>query len=183
MRRFASFLLIGFALTAGATETWRWKDANGAVHYSDRPVPGAERIDIRPAPKPGSVAPPAVNSGTANNSQGEPASVPYTSCAFTSPTNDQVFNAVNTVSASLQLEPALQADHRVQVFLNGRAYAEWPEGLLYYTLTNLYRGSYTLGARVLDADGKAVCTGSSITYHVRQPSVLAPLRQQPTPRR
>jgi hypothetical protein len=42
MRQIATFLLFGVALTAGAAEIWRWKDANGVVHYSDNPVPGAK---------------------------------------------------------------------------------------------------------------------------------------------
>ncbi|MFM1886147.1 MAG: hypothetical protein RL026_1304 [Pseudomonadota bacterium] len=33
----------GFA-TAAATDVYRWRDAQGAWHYSDTPVPGAERI-------------------------------------------------------------------------------------------------------------------------------------------
>ena len=43
-------------MLAAAAETWRWKDANGVVHYSDRPVPGAERVSVV-APKPSSSPP------------------------------------------------------------------------------------------------------------------------------
>jgi hypothetical protein len=181
MRQLASFLLFGFALVANASETWRWKDANG-VHYSDRPVPGAELVHTAPS-KPGSPAVAATASApTSFSSPQEQATaatstVRYTSCAVSSPANDEVFNAVNAVSASLQFEPALQEGHRVQVFLNGRVYVDWPEGVVNYTLQNLFRGSYALGARIIDATGRPVCTTPSITFHVRQPSVLSPGRR------
>ena len=29
-----------------AADTWRWVDENGIVHYSDRPAPGAERVQL-----------------------------------------------------------------------------------------------------------------------------------------
>jgi hypothetical protein len=184
MRKLASFLFIGFALTAGAAETWRWKDANGVVHYSDRPEPGAERVDIVLASKTTGNAPTAA-SGTANQNgtQNDVVSIPYTKCVIASPDKDQVFNAVNTVPATVQLEPELQNGHRLQVMLNGRIYTDWPEGVMNYTLSNLYRGSYTLTARVLDANGATVCTGATITFHVRLPSLLAPARPQQNPRK
>jgi hypothetical protein len=166
-----------FPLLAGGAEMWRWKDANGVVHYSDRPVPGAERIEVQPSVTTGSA--PATAAASASNVQPPPATVSYTRCAITSPANDQVFNAVNSVTASVEVEPALQGEHRLQIILNGRAYAEWPDGVLTYTLMDLYRGSYVLSVRVVDADGRQLCRGESSTFHVRQPSVQAP---RPRPR-
>ena len=174
MRQLTALLLLGFPLLAGSAEMWRWKDANGVVHYSDRPVEGAERIEVRPSAMTGSVATPAPAPVAAADLV---AVVPYTRCAITAPTNDQVFNAVSSVPAALELEPALQPEHRVQVFLNGREYTEWPAGTLSYTFLNLYRGSYALSVRIVNADNKMLCLGDSITFHVRQPSVLAPARR------
>ena len=45
-------LLLGclFALSSQAQETkralWTWTDANGVTHFSDRPVPGARKVEI-----------------------------------------------------------------------------------------------------------------------------------------
>src|SRR5512139_843458 len=98
MRQIAALLSMLIALSAGATELWRWKDADGVVHYSDRPVQGAERIDVRSTqkstgeftPKPAApAAPPA------------PPAVNYTRCIVSSPSNDQVFNAVSAVDVAL----------------------------------------------------------------------------------
>lgn len=40
-------LLAGVAATGCAGEVYRWRDDRGQVHYSDRPVPGADRIAIQ----------------------------------------------------------------------------------------------------------------------------------------
>lgn len=41
------------ATTAAAAEIWRYKDANGNWQFTDRPVPGAEKVATpsRPAPR------------------------------------------------------------------------------------------------------------------------------------
>lgn len=163
------------ALSASAAELWRWKDADGVVHYSDRPVQGAERIEVLSKQKStGEFTPEATRS-----TPPPPAEVKFTRCEVTSPANDQVFNNINTVNVSIAVEPGLQGRYRLQVLLNGREDADWPAGALSRTLLNLYRGSYTLGVRVLDPNGRAVCTGPIINFHVRQPSILAPGRRPP----
>lgn len=180
MRRLASFLLIGFALTAGAAEIWRWTDANGTVHYSDSPVPGAERVDVhvtRPA-TPAQPAPPPTYSSSAT--EPAPDAPRYTRCAIAQPANDSTLQFSEAVNVSLAIEPALQDGHDVQVFLNGAAYAEWPSASITHSLGMLPRGSYTLAVRIVDSSGTVRCTGPVSNFHVRQPSLLSPLRR-PTP--
>jgi hypothetical protein len=176
MRQIAALLSLLFMLPAVAAELWRWKDADGVVHYSDRPVQGAERINVRSSQISTGEATPQT---TAPVTPPPPAEVRFTRCQVASPTNDQVFNNVTTVDASITLEPELQGDYQLQVLLNGRAYPEWPSGALSYTLANLFRGSYTLAVRVLDSDGRAVCAGPVTNFHVRQASILMPGRRPP----
>ncbi len=179
MRQVASFLLFGLALGANAAEIWRWTDANGVVHLSDQPVPGAERIkSASPPSTPVAPAPPIESVSRAAAAQ--PA-VPYT-CSIVTPVVDDVFPAAAPVPAALRVEPSLTESFRVQVFLNGTPAADWPGTALSHSFAPLYRGSYTLGARILDAAGRPLCTAPSITFHVRQPSVLSPARRPP-PRR
>jgi hypothetical protein len=176
MRQIAALLSLLFALPAVAAELWRWKDAEGVMHYSDRPVQGAERIDVRSSQKTSSETTPKSNVPAAPP---PPAEVRYTRCQVTSPTNDQVFINVNAVDATITLEPELQGDYQLQVLLNGRPYPEWAAAERSHTLVNLFRGSYTLAVRVLDSDGRAVCAGPVTNFHVRQPSILAPGRRPP----
>ena len=180
MRRLASFLLLGIALAASAaTEVWRWKDKDGVVHYSDNPVPGAERVPIGGAAPPAGVPakPPPVAAGIPAP---EPeARVRYKRCVVTAPENDQIYRAGNSIDANLTIEPELQAGHFIQVYLNGAIYQDWPETDLAFVLNGLSRGSYTLSVRVLDGNDRTLCTGPAINFHVQQPSILSPARKPP----
>ena len=45
MKKLSLFLAASLlAVTVQAGDIYRWKDANGSWHYSDQPVPGAERV-------------------------------------------------------------------------------------------------------------------------------------------
>ena len=46
------FLMFGLALSVAAgAGVYTWTDAQGHVHYSDKPVTGAQTIDIKTAPE------------------------------------------------------------------------------------------------------------------------------------
>ena len=178
MRKLVALLSMLTAVSALAADMWRWRDADGVVHYSDRPVPGAERMSVStptPDPQPVSQTPPASRPEAA-----PPPPVRYTRCEIQRPANDEVFNSVNSVTATIALEPALTEGFRVQVYLNGAEYKDWPAGAQTYSIQNLFRGSYTLQARVVDASGKAACLGPVTTFHIRQPTINSPARR-PTP--
>lgn len=180
MRLVTSFLLWAVVMTAGAAEIWRWKDANGVVHYSDQPRPGAERISVS-APAPSSVATPAPSGDGQGESSSDTGSRPqpaeaYTSCSVTVPAHDENFQGVQSVGVSLSVQPALQPGHRIQLFVNGAAQPDWPATATDYTLPDVVRGSHTLSVRIVDARGRPLCSGPSITFHLRQPSVIRPAR-------
>jgi hypothetical protein len=178
MRRFASLLLLGVALAAGAADVWRWKDANGVTHYSDQPVPGAERVtstttSSRPPPAP-------LQMPAAPTPQPAPQPTAYTRCEVTSPQDDATFFAVNAMDVAVAVEPALQPMHRLKVYLNGVA-RDWPPGSVNHTLVDLNRGSYKLEVVVVDERQRPLCNSSTTRFHIQQPSVLSPARQAPKP--
>lgn len=186
MRLIASFLLCCVALSAGAAEIWRWKDASGAVHYSDKPVPGAERMGLSiPAPgnpEAAAAAPPPEEFQTT-----EPAPPPeqpfaYKTCIVAAPAPDETFRGVQPVNVQLGIDPQLQPGHTVRVLFDGSPVAGWPPESTQYTLPEVFRGSHTLTVRVIDANGRAVCAGPTVTFHLLQTSVLPPAGQAPRPR-
>jgi len=187
MRKLACFLMLCAGLTAAqAADVWRWKDANGVVHYSDVQVPGAERVAVHSAPKPGSVVTPptparAPAAAPGQTEQAEPEEVrivPYVRCEISSPKNEETFPNVTEVNVSVALQPELQRGHRMQVLLNGKAVTEWPADVQQFPLADLHRGAYTLSARVLDASGTPLCTAPTINFYVQQ----AIVRPRPQPR-
>lgn len=182
MRHIASLLLLGVSLTAGAAEIWRWTDANGVVHYADKPVPGAERISVGPAARPSGSGPaPELPSDSPMPRAERTQPFSYTRCEVTSPAADETFHSVQAVSVSLDVQPALREGHRIEVMVNGAPVTNWPPTSMSYTLPEVFRGSHTLQVRVLDANGAVQCTGKPLTFHLRQQSVLSPLRAPATP--
>jgi hypothetical protein len=185
MRLIASFLLCSFALTAGAAEIWRWTDANGVVHYSDQPVPGAVRVNTAPAPRPSGSGPLPEPPPEVSVPETQREEARYSSCVVQSPANDDTLHGVQPVTISLSVEPGLQPGHRIQMYVNGAPRTDWPANATTYTLSEVYRGSYTLQARIVDSASRVICTGPTVTFHVQQTGLLSPqspLRLQPVPR-
>ena len=178
MRYLTLCLLLLGASSLGAMEAWRWTDKDGVVHYSDQPMPGAEKVQLNAAPKPGSVAPPTSRPQDSEDSARNPP-FRYTSCTVASPAQDEVFESVDSVGVSLQVLPGLRPGDRVEVRLNGQVVTDWPPSSTGYQLSGLARGNYQLSGRVLDADGHTMCTLTGSSFNVHQPSLLTPGRPPP----
>jgi hypothetical protein len=171
MRKLVCFLLLICGVAAlPAAETWRWRDANGVVHYSDKPAPGAERVTLGAAPKPGSAAAPSERRARSASTDSSGV-VPYELCVLATPTNDQVFVNERTAPVALELQPQLQADHQIQVLLNGQLVPGWNGAATIGALTDLARGTYTLTARVLDGAGQPLCISPPIRFHIQLPMI------------
>jgi hypothetical protein len=186
MRQVAILLLFGVALTAGAAEIWRWKDANCVVHYSDSPTPGAERISVSAPPPSGGDLPPPVPTPQLPPLQPAPLAAPfaYATCAVLAPLSDETFRGVQPVEVKLSIDPGLRTGHRIQLLFNGVARLDWPPSSTSFTLPEVFRGSHTLAVRIVDQNGQVVCSGPSSTFHLQQVSVLSPaspLRPARTP--
>lgn len=182
MRLIASLLLCACALTTGAAEIWRWKDAQGAWHYSDNPVPGAERIIVNaPAPSGSGEAAPGEALPDVPRPEPGPAPFAYRSCTVSSPAADETFFGVQAVSVRLAVEPEPQPGHRIQVLVNGTPRSDWPASATEYTFSEVFRGSHTLSVRIIDASGRTLCSGMPVTFHLRQNSVLPPAGQPARP--
>lgn len=173
------------AAAAGVTTYYRWVDANGVTHYSDRPRPGAERIDLSPAqtyqasPRNMSAGTSAQPAATGAATRGDQTARSYARCEIGTPLDDVALVNVNSVSASVRLEPQLRAGDRVTMVLDGKAVQE-PGSSTSFTLEPIHRGTHSLLARVEDAEGRLLCETPTIRFHVRQPSLLQPNRRAPT---
>ncbi len=86
--------LLAMAVQAQETkrELWTWKDANGVTQYSDRPVPGAKRVELAGVSSPAaSTAAPAATAGEPSARAAVPAPVQYRTLEFSSPQNEESF--------------------------------------------------------------------------------------------
>jgi hypothetical protein len=150
-------LILG-CLVAAATlaetsrhEMWAWKDENGVTHYSDRPVPGARRVEIATM-TPDSVPVPAADGSTTPSpaSATAPTTVQYTLLEIWTPEQDQSFFGTDAqVPVRVRSEPEIAAGHQLQVYLDGKL-GEGPGGSLDRQFANLERGAHSLVAVIVD---------------------------------
>jgi hypothetical protein len=155
-----------------ATTVYRWTDANGVVHFSDQPVPGAEKVAIGPTKLYGTPNPPTKQQKSAPEApkKAQLLHLGYTSLAVTSPTAEQTFFD-EPVPVALSLSPELREGHTLTWFLND-APLEQSAGT--FTINYLDRGSYSIHATITDNGTQESASTPPVTFYMRQPSLLSP---------
>ncbi len=176
MRLWLLMLLIAAAGLAAAAETYRWVDKDGHVHYSDRPRPGAERIELESAQ---TFTPPPLSSNATTATDAEPESdaAPATryQLSITQPTNEEtLWNVAGQVEVGLSLSPRLRSGHSIAIFLDGERLGGLPTRSVSFSLNEIPRGTHTMQAAVEDLGGQVLMRSNSIVFHVRQTSVQTP---------
>ena len=172
------WLLFGLMLSLwgiqAQAEVFRWKDASGRTIYGDNPPEGSQSapLDLPPltisdgfktpqAEKPKAENPDAKKSDTEQQKK----AFKYESFEVTAPQKDEALRAnEGTVSIALTLEPSLQADHSIILYLYGKQIADGSE--LNFTLPNLERGTHTVFAVINNADGDIIMNTEVTTFHV-----------------
>jgi hypothetical protein len=164
-------MLLASTVSVAAT-IYKWVDEKGVTHYSDQPHEDAKKVELTSA----QTYTPAPVGDTSTQSRPQVTAASYSVCEIFVPENDEVFFNVQTVTARVRLEPALQAGHRLAIALDGKRMADSMTGVD-FTLSPVYRGSHSVMAVVEDArTGQSICSTPSVTFHVRQPSDIAPNR-------
>jgi hypothetical protein len=167
-------VLAALATFAGqAAVIYKWTDSDGVVHFSDQPVPGAEKIYTGASNTAASV-PTGQNAGSPADTEKKAGALDYAEFSIASPSPEQTFFGDEPVSASLTLSPALKPGQIVTWHLNGAEVGDQGAAATAITLPHLDRGTYSIGATVTDpATGESRST-NDVTFYVRQPSALSP---------
>lgn len=184
MKKHLTLLFTALLLAAAATAgTYKWVDKDGKVHYSDKPVEGAEAVELPTIPTYESPVDKEAmerrrrERADAAEAKGETEygaeRAAYREFYFISPKPDQVFWALGgKLPVQLSLKPSLKEGDRVVLFLNGEKAATL-QGLG-TTLDEVYRGAYTLRAVVQGPDGAAKISAESGQFFVKQQSIANP---------
>jgi hypothetical protein len=170
---------------------WTWVDANGQVHYSDRPVPGAKQVDLPGAQGFGSAprlqAPVADSTGSTNRQAAaaeKPARIAQRYRAFNivSPTQQEtLWNVGGAVNVQVELDPPLQPGHKLDLYLDGEL-KNLNSTSATLAVNDVPRGVHSLQAVVLDQNGGEVVRSLATTFMVQQTSVQNPQRPQAQPK-
>ena len=171
-------MLVALVDTASAIDIYRREGASGrATEFSDKPRPGAEKIEIRVPLRP-AVAP---ASGTPGASPGSAppapeAPVKYDVVRFLAPANDATLrDNEGNVAVTVELQPPLQINygHQLAVLMDGRL-LEAPGTKAAFNLTNVDRGSHVLKAVVVDSMGKTLAEAEKVTFHLHRTIIRKP---------
>ncbi|MCP5151447.1 MAG: hypothetical protein H6983_03885 [Ectothiorhodospiraceae bacterium] len=150
---------------APKASVFKWRLPDGSIQYSDRPPePGAQRIDL-PAIQL-YTAPRTREAGDATDDEPPPPSFAgYESIEITAPKPDEaVRNNSGAVSVQLALEPALRPGDKVRILMDGKPLGEGQATSI--TLGNVDRGSHSVQAVVVDAEGKELGRSNAVTFHL-----------------
>jgi hypothetical protein len=175
MRHLRFWIAFGMlaAFAGNAAVIYKWTDADGVVHFSDQPVPGAEKIEVSQAPRVGTFGEKLPPSQTvAKPTPSKPAD--YTQFVLSTPTAEQVFFGDDPVTAHLNLDPGLLPNHSITWYLNGAPLTEQPIDAVSISLKQLARGAYTVSATVSDSASGETRSTDAVTFYVREPSALSP---------
>ena len=157
---------------AMAEEAYVWTDEDGVVHYSDRPQPGARRIELaepNTGQSPVRRRPEATPDDAAEDAAEEEAPFRYESLAVASPgAEETLWNIGGVLNVSLALNPPLQPGHQVRVYFDGKAQIVSGTSI---QLNEVWRGAHNLQAEVLDETGKMLIRSRTIRFYVQQSTV------------
>jgi hypothetical protein len=186
--RTALLLLAFLAVPALAAQTvWKWVDDRGVTHYSDRPVPGATRVEIASSNRSDANNTPALAPSSATSQQ-EPAGPAYRNFEIWKPAEgESIINTGGQVTVNVRVDPALQAGHSLYLYLDGRLVQGFAPNASSYELKEVSRGMHRVIAVIDDRRGERVQETSPVTFSVRQESIANPpvgpaLRPPPKPR-
>ena len=146
-----------------SAQVYRWVDADGQTHFSDRPVPGSDRVSVGS----GVSLPAAATEG----SQPPSATLlgPYSNFEIVSPEPNQSFRLESpSLPVSLLVDPPLMDGHRLELLVDGVPIkVEEPIGTQ-LSLNGLSYGTHVTEARILDSAG-IVARSAPISFHLRKP--------------
>ena len=174
-------VLIPGLLAAGAAEAqaYKWTDEDGVVHYSDRPQPGAQEVDLGKysAPQGNTLARKPLPRRARDAEQDDTGTFRYESLSVASPAAEEtLWNIGAVLNVSLALSPGLQSGHRVRAYFDG---APLETAGLSFQLQEVYRGEHNLQAEVVDETGRVMIRSQPTRFYVQQTSLLRPQANTP----
>jgi len=166
--------LLGLLASSTAlAQAYKWTDDEGVVHYSDRPQPGAESVELaKSAPRrptatrqSSALAPSPTDAAGAEGA--EPFS--YESLEVATPAAEEtLWNIEGILNVSLALSPALRPGHQVRVYFDGNARAVAGTS---FQVEEVYRGVHNIQAEVLDETGKLMIRSQPNRFYVQQNTI------------
>jgi hypothetical protein len=161
------------------TKTYRWVDAEGVVHFSDSPRPGAKdpTQDEYLLTTPNVVQSRVPKSTTRRSKssdvpQDTPPATGYQEFKIVAPGDgDTLWNIGGSLNVGVQSTPSLRDGDGVVIWLDGKQMTPQPIRSTSITLSEVYRGEHVMMAAIRSADGADMISSPSIRFVVQQSTV------------
>ena len=177
-------VLWGLAPVTGHATVYKVVDEHGNITYTDAPPADTTHSQEVKLPtinrQPATELRPTGRADTREDDHDARAES-YRHAAIRSPAHDSTLPAGEShLTVEVELEPALQEGHWVQILIDGSA-AGSPAQSTHQAVADLERGMHFLSAVVLDDSGNVVAETDAITIHVRRSVVGGPASGQTRP--
>jgi hypothetical protein len=169
--------VVAGSLPLRAAVVYKWVDADGVVHFSDQPVPGAEKIVTATGTSRGGASLSTYPGSSPPKAKGTATPLNFEEFAITSPGKEETITGNQPVNVHLALQPQLKPTQSITWFLNGSALSSQAPDATQFTLEDLPRGTYTIGATVMDQSSGESKSADSVTFYVVRTSLFAPGRK------
>jgi len=161
------FLLLVFVLTPLSAKVYKWVDEEGVVQYSSRPHEGAETVKV---PKTTASTPESTEEGASEEGT-ETTDGTYETFSIASPENGETIRSNGgNVTISFFIEPLLQEGHKFILYLDGQK-LEGEHTSARLGISQMKRGTHTIKADLLDAEGNKIASTSSVVFHLRKEAI------------
>ena len=170
MDKRTTLVLLGLVLAplSVADEAYVWTDEDGVVHYTDRPMPGAERIELAEPNRSRSLGTPRDRAD--QDDSGDSGPFRYESFEVANPGPEEtLWNIEGVLNVSLRLSPPLRPGHQVRVYFDGNPRIVSGTS---FTLQEVWRGVHNLQAEVLDENGQMQIRSQTNRFYVQQSTVF-----------
>lgn len=166
------FIIISILSFNSAAQVYTWVNEHGVTEYGDEPPANAQKAEL---PTLQTISNKKLTKPKADSKKAvEPSELGFTGynlLQITSPKEDAIITAGQAGKTAIQLhiQPPLQANHEVTLYLNGKPVAQGPS--LYFDLENIFRGSHLIQAKIKH-QGKLLISSPKRRIHVQRASIL-----------
>jgi len=163
------FVLLGLLATASVlAQAYRWVDEDGIIHYSDRPVEGAELVQLSEYSR---------NTGArlyrerptrpaADEEQADDQPFRYENLSISSPGPEEtLWNIEGVLDVSLTLRPGLQSGHQVRAYFDGQQRTVSGTS---FQIEDVFRGVHNIQVEVIDNTGRLMIRSETNRFYVQQ---------------
>lgn len=172
--RLCVLLLLITSLPAMA-EVYRWVDADGVVHYTDKPHDkSAQPVTLPPlqtfSPSDEAASLPAPD---AVQPSSQPEKVMPPAPKIMSPQSQATIRDAQH-QVVIEVNAALQPGQGLVYYLDGTPQNATATQATSYQMGGVERGTHRLSVATVDADGKTLATSPSVTIYMKPPTVHHP---------